>query len=153
MNRFFLFILAGCFLFSCNRKEENIPYDCGPAPVCAAVVCIAYWTNFSFSLIDQVTGKDLVFGSNPALTPADVKLFVKNNSPYREVKIWADSTSNVLRTMVGADTMAIQIKNEPLQYLLVKTFCGDCCSRTVVELLYEGQLLSANKNKVFIIKQ
>ncbi len=143
-----------CFLFfSCNKEEEQVHYDCGPTPMCTHIACIAYWTNFSFSLVDKVTGKDLVFGSNTALTSADVKLFVKTNSPYREVNLWADSTNNVLRTMIGADTMAIQIKNEPLQYLLVKTFCGDCCSRTAVEILYEGQLLAADKNKTFRIKR
>lgn len=129
-------------------------YDCGPAPVCAAVVCIAYWSHFNFSLVDKTTGKDFVFGSNPTLSPADIKLYVKNNSPYREVSLWADSNNNVLRSMLAADTMAIQIKNEPLQYMLVKTFCtNECCSRTAVEMLYEGQLLIADKNKTFRIKR
>ena len=155
MNRIFLSALMVCFLFfSCNKEEERVQYDCGPSPICAAVVCVAYWSNFSFSLIDKTTGKDLVFGSNSTITPADIKLYVKNNSPYREVSLWADSNNNVLRTMLAADTMAIQIKNDPLQYLLVKTFCtNECCSRTAVEMLYEGQLLIADKNKTFRIKR
>jgi len=155
MNRIFLSVLVvGSLFLSCNKQEEQVHYDCGPTPVCAAVVCIAYWSNFSFSLIDKTTGKDLVFGSNPSITPADIKLYVKSNSPYREVSLWADSSNNVLRTMLAADTMAIQIKNEPLQYMLVKVFCtNECCSRSAVEMLYEGQLLAADKNKTFRINR
>lgn len=122
--------------------------------MCAGIQCIAYWSYLNFSIVDKTTGKDLIFGTNPTLTPADVKLFVKSNSPYSQVRTLADSSSNTLLTLTAGDTMAIQVKDEPLQYILIKTFCGsDCCSRTAVELVYEGQLLVADKNKVFRVKR
>jgi hypothetical protein len=154
MNRILFPLLAFCLLFfSCEKQEEN-RYDCGPTPMCADIRCVAFWSNLNFSVVDKTTGKDLIFGSNPTLTPADVKLFVKSNSPYRQVPTFADSSSGIMRTMTASDTMAIQIKNEPLQYIVVKTFCrNECCSRTAVELVHEGQLLIADKNKVFRIKR
>lgn len=122
--------------------------------MCAAVQCIAFWSYLNFSIVDKTTGEDLVFGTNATLTPADVKLFVKSNSPYRQITTIADSSAKILRTMGAADTMSIQIKNEPLQYIVIKRFCSnECCSRTAVELVYEGQLLTADKNKVFRIKR
>ncbi|MBY0479298.1 MAG: hypothetical protein K2Q24_16740 [Chitinophagaceae bacterium] len=155
MNRIFFLLLTALFFFSCNRRDEPIGYHCtGAPPACAAVMCIAFWTNFNFTLIDAQTGNDLLFGSNPSLSVADIKLFVKTNSPYREVKLWADSNNNRLYSMTASDTMALQIKNEPLKYLLVKKFCStDCCSRTVVEMQYEGQLHVADKNQFFRIKR
>jgi hypothetical protein len=118
------------------------------------VACFAYWSNFNYTIIDGRTGKDLLFGSNPTLTPADIKLYVKSNSAYIEIKTFADSTKNSMVTLTASDTMALQIKNEPLQYILVKNFCSnECCSRTVVEILYEGRLLIADENKLIRIKR
>lgn len=154
MNRILFPLLAFYLLFaSCEKQEEN-RYDCGPTPICADMLCIAFWSNLNFSIVDKTTGQDLIFGANPTLTPADVKLFVKSNSPYRQITTFADSSASIMRTMTASDTMAIQIKSEPLQYIVVKRFCSnECCSRTAVELVYEGQLLIADKNKVFRIKR
>jgi len=122
--------------------------------MCANIDCIAFWSYFKFSIVDKTTGQDLIFGSNPTITPADVKLFTKSNSPYRQINSIADSSTNTMLTMTAADTLAIQIKSEPLQYIVVKTFCGDgCCSRTAVEIVFEGELLVADKNKMFRIKR
>ncbi len=155
MNRIVFSLSVFCLLFfSCEKQPEN-RYDCGPssASVCPDILCIAYWSYFNFSIVDKTTGADLVFGSNPTLSPADIKLFVKTNSPYRQINLIADSSTNTMFAMTAADTMAIQIKSEPLQYIVVKTYCGACCSRSAVELVYEGQLLIADKNKVFRIKR
>lgn len=115
--------------------------------------CLVTWSYLVFSIVDKTTGKDLIFGPNPTLTPADVKVFGKSNSPYIQTATLADSFTHLIRTL-ACDTMAIQIKNEPLQYIIVKTFCrNECCNRTAVELVYEGQLLIADKNKVFKIKR
>ena len=150
-----LFSLALCcfLVFSCTKNNDS-HYDCGPTPMCTTVLCFAYWSNFNFTLIDGITGKDLLFGSNPTLTPADIKLYAKSNSVYIEIKTFADSSKNSMITLSASDTMALQIKNEPLQYILVKNFCSnECCSRTAVEVFYEGQLLIADENKVIRIKR
>jgi hypothetical protein len=117
--------------------------------ICPAVVCVAYWSDLRFAVTDKATGRDLLFGTNPTITAADVKLFIKQNSPYTEVPVLIDSVKKQLYTMRAADTMALKIKNEPMQYLLVKKFCSDqCCARTAVEVVQEGKLLIADENKL-----
>lgn len=152
MNRFLFSILGfTLLLFSCQKHDEN-KFDCGQTPACA-YQCIAFWSYFNFTIVDQNTGQDLLFGSNATLLPSDIKLFVKNNSPYRQIDLYVDSTLKVLRAVSANDTMALQVKNEQLQYIIVKNYCGECCSRTAVDIVHEGQVLIADKNKVIRIKR
>ena len=148
-------IICACLAFSvsCKKKTEN-RFDCGEPVVCPAVVCVAFWSNFNFTIVDGQTGADLIYGSNPTLTAADIKLYIKSNSPYTQVQLINDVDKKQLRTMSAADTMAIQIKDEPLQYILVKNFCAnECCSRTAVEIVHEGNFMIADKQKLFRFKR
>ena len=149
MKHPFLIILASVSLFvSCKKKSEQ-GYQCKTDLICPAVVCVAYWSNLHFTITDKATGRDLLFGSNPTLTAADIKLYRKQNSPYTEVPVLVDNNKKRLFTLQAGDTMALQIKNEALQYLLVKKFCADeCCARTAVEIVQEGKLLIANEEKL-----
>lgn len=149
MKQTLLIILAILLLFvSCKKKTEST-YVCKEDLICPAVVCVAYWSDLRFAVTDKATGRDLVFGTNPTITAADVKLFIKQNSPYTEVPVLIDSVKKQLYTMRAADTMALKIKNEPMQYLLVKKFCSDqCCARTAVEVVQEGKLLLADEQKL-----
>lgn len=149
MKQTLLIIVTTLLLFvSCNKKTERT-YVCKEDLICPAVVCVAYWSNLRFAVTDKATGRDLVFGTNPTLTAADIKLFIKQNSPYTEVPVLIDSVKKQLYTMRAADTMALKIKNEPMQYLLVKKFCSDqCCARTAVEVVQEGNLLIADEQKL-----
>lgn len=144
-----LIILALLSLFvSCKKKSEQ-GYRCKTDLICPAVVCVAYWSNLHFTIIDKATGRDLLFGSNPTLTAVDIKLYRKQNSPYTEVPVLVDNDKKRLYTLQAGDTMALQIKNEALQYLLVKKFCADeCCARNAVEVKHEGKLLIANEEKL-----
>lgn len=153
MKYSFLIIFASLALsVSCKKHTEN-QFDCGEPVVCHAVVCVAFWNNFHFSIVDAKTGTDLIYGSNPTLTSADIKLYIKSNSPYTQVQLINDVDKKQLRTMSAADTMAIQIKDEPLQYILVKNFCAnECCSRTAVEIVHEGSFIIADKQKLFRFK-
>ncbi|MGF2414069.1 hypothetical protein [Ferruginibacter sp.] len=50
--------------------------------------------------------------------------------------------------------MALQIKNEPLKSITVKTFCAkDCCGVIATEIKYDGNLLSPDDSNVFSIKR
>lgn len=144
-----LIILASLSLFvSCKKKSEQ-GYQCKTDLICPAVVCVAYWSNLHFTITDKATGRDLLFGSNPTLTAADIKLYRKQNSPYTEVPVLVDNDKKRLFTLQASDTMALQIKNESLQFLVVKKFCADeCCARNVVEIVQEGKLLIANEEKL-----
>lgn len=149
----FLIILASLSLFvSCKKKSEQ-SYQCKTDLICPAVVCVAYWSNLHFTIVDKATGRDLLFGANPTLTAADIKLYKKQNSPYTEVPVLVDNNKKRLFTLQASDTMALQIKNEALQYLLVKKFCADeCCARTAVEVKHEGTLLIADEQKLIRFK-
>lgn len=149
MKHPFLIILASLsLLVSCKKKSEQ-GYQCKTDLVCPAVVCVAYWSNLHFTITDKATGRDLLFGSNPTLTAADIKLYRKQNSPYTEVPVLVDNNKKRLYTLHAADTMALQIKNESLQFLVVKKFCADeCCARTAVEVKHEGRLLVADEQKL-----
>jgi hypothetical protein len=149
MKHLLLIIFASLSLFvSCKKKSEQ-GYQCKTELVCPAVVCVAYWSNLYFTIVDKTTGRDLLFGTNPTLTATDIKLYRKQNSPYTEVSVLVENDKKRLFILNASDTMALQIKNEPLQYLLVKKFCGDeCCSRTAVEIVQEGKLLIANERKL-----
>jgi hypothetical protein len=149
MKHLFLIILASLSLFvSCKKKSEQ-GYQCKTDLICPAVVCVAYWSNLHFTITDKATGRDLLFGSNPTLTAADIKLYRKQNSIYTEVPVLVDNNKKRLFTLQASDTMALQIKNEALQYLLVKKFCADeCCARNAVEVKHEGKLLIANEEKL-----
>lgn len=150
MKHPFLIILASLSLFvSCKKKSEQQGYQCKNDVICTAIVCVAYWSYLHFTITDKVTGSDLLFGSSPTLTAADIKLYKKQNSPYTEVPILIDNDKKRLYTLQAGDTMALQIKNESLQFLVVKKFCADeCCARTAVELKHEGRLLIADEQKL-----
>jgi hypothetical protein len=136
-------------LFSC-KKNNNDAYA---SLLCNNINCIAFLSNFSFTIVDKTTGGDLVFGSNPTLTPADVKLFFNSNSQYA-IQKYTDSTKKAFSTIFASDTMSFQIKNEPLKLITVKTFCSKgCCSRDAVEIIYDGDLLVANDKGVIRIKR
>ncbi|QNA44605.1 hypothetical protein [Lacibacter sediminis] len=149
MKHPFLIILASLSLFVSCKKKSELGYQCKTDLICPAVVCVAYWSNLHFTITDKATGRDLLFGSNPTLTAADIKLYRKQNSPYTEVPVLVDNNKKRLFTLQASDTMALQIKNEALQYLLVKKFCADeCCARNAVEVKHEGKLLIANEEKM-----
>ena len=149
MKHTILIILTSLsFFVSCKKKVEE-GYQCNTDLICPAVVCVAYWSNLHFTIVDKTTGRDLLFGSNPSLTAADIKLYRKQNSPYTEVPLYVDNNKKRLYTLQAADTMALQIKNGSLQFLVVKKFCADeCCARTAVEIVQEGKLLIANEEKM-----
>jgi hypothetical protein len=137
-------------LFSCKKNNNEI-YTCNPPPLCNDINCIAFLSNFSFTIVDKTTGADLIFGSNPTLTPADVKLFFNSASQY-VISKYTDSTKKAFSTIFARDTMSLQIKNEPLKLITVKLFClKDCCSREAVEIIYDGNLLVADDKNLIRI--
>lgn len=144
-----LIIISVLSLFvSCTKKSEQ-GYQCKTDLICPAIVCVAYWSNMHFTIVDKATGADLLFGANLTLTAADIKLYKKQNSPYTEVPLLVDNNKKRLYTLQAADTMALQIKNGSLQFLVVKKFCADeCCARTALEVRHEGKLLIANEEKM-----
>ena len=149
MKQTLLFIFSVIVLFvSCKKKTEN-RYVCKEGLICPAIVCAVFVSKLHFTVTDKTSGIDLVFGTNPTLKAADIKLFVKQNSPYTEVPVLIDDAKKHLYTLFAADTMALQIKNEPMHFLLIKKYCAEaCCQSTAVEVVQEGKLVVADENKL-----
>jgi hypothetical protein len=139
-------------LISC-KKHKNDTFACDTSLLCNNVNCITFLSNFSFTIVDKTTGADLIFGSNPTLTPADVKLFFNSNPQYG-IQKYTDSTKKAFSIISASDTMSLQIKNEPLKLITVKAFCSKgCCSRDAVEIIYDGDLLVADDKGIIRIKR
>ncbi|NCU05724.1 MAG: hypothetical protein GXC73_17275 [Chitinophagaceae bacterium] len=142
-----VFTVIGLSL-SCTKKSEQ-GYVCKNEPACGDIRCVAFWSKMHFTIADKKTGADLLFGSNASLTPADIKLYFKQNSPYQQAAFYVDNSKKELVCLATSDTMALQVKDGALQYLLVKKFCSfECCSRTAVEVVQEGTLLVADDKKL-----
>ena len=139
-------------LFSCKKNKET-GYNCNYLPACASVQCIAFWSYFNFTIVDKTTGNNMLFGSNSSLNPADIKIFYKTTTQY-EIAKYPDSITKAIKVFSISDTIALQIKNEPLKIITVKTFCSkECCSTTAVEIMYDGNLLVADGSYIFRIKR
>jgi hypothetical protein len=154
MKKTLLIIGISLSLFlSCSKTPES-GFNCRDTDARTDVVCITFWTYFNFTIVDEKTGADLLFGNNPTLSPGDIRIFIKNNSPYTQIPLFTDSNSKRMINMRVADTMALQIKGEPLQYILVKSYCGlkQICSTTAVEILHEGKLVVADETGLIRIK-
>lgn len=154
MKTTFLLLSAVVLLFLSCKKNNETNTNCAPVTACPQVLCLFFSSSFKFTITDKTTGSDLIFGSTPTLTPADVKLFIKSNASYTAVTVITDSSQRTLNTLFARDTMALQIKNEPLKTIIVKTFCAkDCCGVTATEIKYDGNLLFADDKDVINIKR
>lgn len=155
MKKNLLIIATIVSIFISCKKEQQTGFTCRDKGSNPDVICITYWSYFRFTIVDEKTGEDLLFSNNPTLSTADIKLFGKNNSPYTQMQFVTDINNKRLYTMGSTDTMALQIKDEPLQYILVKNYCGfnQVCSRTAVEILHEGKLLVADEQGLIRIKR
>ncbi len=155
MKKNHLIISTIVSIFISCKKEPQSGFTCRDKGSNPDVICVAYWSYFRFTVVDEKTGADLLFGSNPTLSVSDIKLFGKSNSPYTQMQFVTDTNKKQLYTMGCTDTMALQIKDEPLQYILVKSYCGfnQVCSRTAVEILHEGKLVIADESGLIRIKR
>ncbi len=140
-------------LFSCKKSESVITTKCKMSVICGDIQCITSTTNINFRLVDKNTGNNLLFGVNPVLTINDVKLY-SNSTTQFQINKYADTLSQSLQVMYASEMMNLQVKNEPLKQISIKTFCDyGCCSRTAVEIMYDGELLIADDKNIFTLKR
>lgn len=138
--------------FSC-KKNKDAGYKCSMSVFCGDVYCITSYNNFNFRLVDKNTGNNLLFGATPILNTNDVKLYTNNNTQF-QINKYADTLSQSLQVMYASEMMSLQIKNEPLKQISIKTFCDyACCSKIAVEIIYDGQLLIADDKNIFTLKR
>jgi hypothetical protein len=137
--------------FSCKKNKPAVT-QCNNPVICGDINCFAFWRLFNFTIIDKVSGNNLVFGSTATLSPLDVKLYYNNTQ--NEITKIVDTASKSFMIFAANDTMLLKIKNEPLKTIIVKTFCAkECCSTTAVEIIYDGQLLIADDKNIFTLKR
>lgn len=113
---------------------------------------MAFHSNFSLRLVDKNTGNNLLFGANPLLTSGDIK-FYYNAATQFPINMYVDTVNECVKLSAAKEIMGLQLKNDPVKSINIKTFCEDgCCSRTAVEITYDGELLIADDKKIFTIK-
>lgn len=123
------------FILSCNKQSKNCE---GPNLDCSTIRCVAFLSYFEFKLTDKSTGQDLIFGSNPRYTAADVKLYA-DIGRARSLMLNFDSNKKLIQTMMAEDEMYLEIKGTDV-YKLTTTFkSNDCCSNRVGVLWQDGQ--------------
>lgn len=119
---------------------------------CGDIQCVAFHSNFSVRLVDKSTGNNLLFGVNPLLTSSDIK-FYYNAATQFPINKHIDTINETVNLLAAKEIMGLQLKSDPVKQINIKTFCEDgCCSRTAVEIMYDGELLTADDKKIFTIK-
>ena len=140
MKYIFLSAIISVFLLSPSCKKSKTANCSEPDLDCSSVLCIAHWNYFEFKLTDKKSGTDLVFGSNPRYTTADIKLFL-DASRTMPVNINADMTNKKFTCMSARNEMYLEIKGTSVYKLNAGFKAVDCCSDRVKSLQINGTVI------------
>lgn len=133
-------LLSICLLtlIACRRSGDNSSSPCINMSACADVNCQPAANLFKFVLLDEETGEDLVFASNPLLQPSDIAVI---NSDGISLPVTAYNRSfgaAHLSVETGSsqakDTLFLEIQGQRV-YTLYPRFCYvSCCTPMAYEL-------------------
>jgi hypothetical protein len=132
-----LAILTISFLSCGKSKSENCE---GPELDCTSIRCLIFASNFDFKVIDNTTGADLVFGSNPRYTSADIELY-SDLARSVPLALTFDDNKKIIQTMTAKDEMYLVIKNTDVYKLTAEFKTETCCASRVKSLSIDGQLV------------
>ena len=122
--------------FSCNKtKSENCD---GPELDCSAIRCLMHDLNFDFRLTDKSTGADLVFGTNPRYTDADIKLY-SDIARMAPLTLFFDTSKKMIQTVNASNEMYLVIKNTDVYKLAAEFRSESCCSSRVKTLSVDAR--------------
>ena len=157
MRKIILYVSFFILLNSCKKSFENNA-ACGPPPVSCGYCDFGETDYFSFTLIDKISGADLIFSSNPSIAISEVKLFYNTVPMSHQIPFQVDSTNKLLKsykssTFISRDTLWLKIKNDIHKKIVVRTFCSQkCCSSNITEILYDGNTYIAGIDDLIKIK-
>jgi hypothetical protein len=133
-----LFIVCSLILLStsCNKSDKTT--QC-PEPTldCASVTCLLRTSIFEFRLVDKASGADLVFGSSPRYTSANIKLY-SDAAHTVELPIVIDASAKMIRTVKATSTMYLVISGAKTYKLDADFKNVDCCTTRVKNLTEDG---------------
>jgi len=135
MKYIFLTAIISVLLSSSACKKSKTS-NCSELDLnCSAVLCpaIADWRNFDFKLIDKVSGKDLVFGSNPRYIPSDIKLFF-DAALTSQINITIDMANKKFSCMTAKNEMYLEMKGTAVYKLNAGFKAESCCNARVKSL-------------------
>lgn len=134
--RFVIVAVLIISFFSCNKtKSENCD---GPELDCSAIRCLLHAFNFDFRLTDKSTGADLVFGTNPRYTDADIRLYA-DVARSVTIPLIFDNTKKLIQSTFSKEEMYLVIKNTDVYKLTAEFRAETCCSSRVKTLAVDGQ--------------
>jgi hypothetical protein len=141
MKKYVLLLLAAAMTFSsCKKSKDQNNGPCGtPLPECGDIMCIAYWYNFDFRVVDKATGADLVFGANPRYTVNDIKLFFDAAGTH-PVPIVVDTPGKKFQTMTAREQVYLIINSQVYDVDIVFQ-PESCCSSKVKDLKIDNQVV------------
>ena len=134
---FGIFIFA--LLFVACKKSNNA--SCPDTDEdCSGVACLIHNYYFYFRLIDKTSGEDLVFGSHPRYTAADVSLFSDADRNF-PIPIIEDAGHQYFKVSVAQPEMYLVIAGSGVYKLNVDFKLVDCCTSRVKNLSIDGRTI------------
>jgi len=131
MKKFIIILITSCLGLACKKNNSNTCPE--PTLDCSGVSCFLYNYNFEFRIVDENTGADLVFGSNPRYNTSDIKLY-NDASQSSEISLTADNTAGVFRTQLASQEMYLVIAGTDIYKLDASFKAVDCCSSKIKDL-------------------
>ncbi|MBL7743559.1 MAG: hypothetical protein JNN00_08825 [Chitinophagaceae bacterium] len=130
-----LFLL---FFISCHKPRVTACNE--PEPDCSHIVCVAHWDYFNFKLTDKVTGKDLLFGTNPRYTTGEVRIFsdAARTSP---INFFTDTVNKKLVCMNARGVMYLEIAGNAVYKLTAEFKSAGCCSARIKFLQVDNSII------------
>jgi hypothetical protein len=101
----------------------------------------------NFRVVDESSGADLFFGSNPPYKFTDLKVFHIINGAPNALTVTVDTAAQHFNIAVApyhaTDTVTMQIAAKPQDILLFKTAqVGVCCTQLVLSsVLFDGNVV------------
>lgn len=141
MKKYLFLLMAVAMAFSsCKKSKDKNNGPCGdPLPECGDMMCLVYWYDFDFRIVDKATGADLVFGANPRYTVNDIKLFYDAAGTH-PIQLAVDTPGKKFYTKTANEQMYLIINSQVYDIDIV--FKGvTCCSAQVRDLKIDNQVI------------
>lgn len=128
-------IIISLFLISAISCKKSKTCE-EPQLDCSGIRCIANLNYFTFRLINS-SGDDVVFGTNPKYTSADIKLY-SDVARAIPIQITFDASVKKIETNSAKEEMYLQISGGNVYKLSATFMKKECCSNTVKTLSQDG---------------
>jgi hypothetical protein len=136
MKKYLIGLVALIIVLGCKKTKNS---NCDDRDLmCGDINCLVMNYTFDFRIIDKASGADLVFGSNPRYTAADIKLY-QDAAATIPINLVVDQSRSLFHTMAGRNTMYLRIGRGIVLKLDADYKAVACCENRVKNLKVQGQ--------------